>query len=475
VAPSIFWFRRDLRLSDHPALLEAVRLGGADGVLPLFVVDDEFLAPSGPTRARFLAGCLEALEDSMGAPLVMRHGDPAKVVTDLVREVGASDVVVTGDYGPVGQRRDGAVATALEAQGVRFHQVSSPYAVEPGTVSGDKGQPLKVFSAFRRRWEVLGPHVVSPAPDVRWISASSDITASQIEARSGKRRPALFGDLPDGPPVNLPVPGEGAAHQLLEDFMGGPADGYKVRRDFLAENATSGLSPYLRFGCIHPRTILHVASGPGKDLEHFRSEVCWREFYADVLFHNPQSVTEPLQAQMSELVWDKGPEAEERFRRWARGETGIPLVDASMRQLLAEGLMHNRARMIAASFLVKHLHLDWRWGARWFMWRLVDGDLASNVHGWQWTAGTGTDAAPFYRIFSPLAQAERFDPDAAFIHRYVPELAGIPAPKVFEPGGGVSLLDQADYPEAMIDLKAEREEALRRLDEAKQRYGATTQ
>ena len=177
---------------------------------------------------------------------------------------------------------------------------------------------------------------------------------------------------------------------------------------------------------------------------------------------------------MAGLEWDQGQDAEARFRQWAAGQTGIPLVDASMRQLLEEGWMHNRGRMLAASFLVKHLHLDWRWGARWFMWRLIDGDLASNQHGWQWTAGTGTDAAPFHRIFSPVAQAERFDPDGAYIHRYVPELRGIAAPGVLQPGGGVSLLDQSSYPPPMIDLKVERAEALRRAHEERERNRATS-
>ena len=235
----------------------------------------------------------------------------------------------------------------------------------------------------------------------------------------------------------------------------------------MAEPGTSGLSPYLRFGCIHPRTALNAVAGDDEGSVTFRSEIAWREFYADVLFHEPRSARETLQPSLRSLRWDSGPIAVEHFQAWARGETGIPLVDAGMRQLLAEGWMHNRTRMICASFLVKHLHIDWRWGARWFMDRLIDGDLASNSHGWQWTAGTGTDAAPFHRIFSPIAQAERFDVAGSYIRRYVTELASVEPPQLYQPGGGSGLLRPEAYPEAIVELKAEREEALARFAEAR--------
>ena len=467
MAPSILWFRRDLRLADHPALHEAVRLAGPDGVVPVFVLDDTFLAPAGPTRATYLAACLEALEASMGVPLTILSGDPATVLSAFAVELGAAHVVVTGDHGPLGAQRDELVALALASKGATLHRVSSPYCVEPGTVRGATGAPVKVFGAFRRRWEVLGPHVVLPVPDVSFVTAPSTAAIADLVPRAGARRPALFGDLPDAPPSSLPAAGEAAARSLLEEFCEDPIGRYSHDRNLFATAGTSRLSPHLRFGAIHPRTAVAAAAGGSEGATTFISEIAWREFYADVLHHHPASVREPLQAKMARLVVDTGPEAEERFRTWARGETGIPLVDASMRQLLAEGWMHNRGRMLTASFLVKHLHLDWRWGARWFMWRLIDGDLASNTHGWQWTAGTGTDAAPYYRIFSPVAQAERFDPDGAFIHAQIPELAAIPAPRVHQPGGGVDLLTPADYPPPMVDLGTERAEALRRLEETK--------
>lgn len=467
MAPSILWFRRDLRLSDHPALHEAVRRGGREGVIPLFIIDDRFLAPSGPTRAAFLAACLHALEDSMGSRLVIRRGDPSEVLVDICQQTGARDVVVTGDFAPAGMQRDSLVDGALRSIDVDFVRASSPYAVDPGIVVGQKGQPVKVFTAFRRRWETIGPHVVLPVPDASFIEVDSTASIDDLVSLAGSSRPALFGDLPDGPPATLPSAGEATALEQLDQFVAEALDGYADGRNLFAAPGTSRLSPHLRFGTLHPRTALAAASGSGDGPAVFRSEIGWREFYADVLYRNPQSATSELQERMSAMEWDRGDAAEERFRTWARGETGIPLVDASMRQLLAEGWMHNRGRMLTASFLVKHLHLDWRWGARWFMWRLVDGDLASNTHGWQWTAGTGTDASPFYRVFSPIAQAERFDPQAEYIHRWVPELAHINAPMVFQPGGGVDLLNQAAYPTPMIDLAAERLEALRRLEKVK--------
>jgi deoxyribodipyrimidine photo-lyase len=437
-------------------------------VLPLFIADDELLGPAGPARVALLAESLRALERSMGSPLCLRAGRPATVLGRLVAETGARQVLVTADHAPYGRRRDAEVAESLGGLGAELIERGSNYAVEPGTLCSEKGQPLKVFSAFRRRWEQLGPSPVLPEPDCRWASATSELDLDQLIERGSTRRPRLFADLPDGPPTELPTAGEAAAAASLEDFRGRAA-AYSDTRDQLAQPGTSQLSWHLRFGTIHPRRVLTAVAGVDGGAAAFCSEICWREFYADLLFHAPWSARSSLQPSLASLRWDQGPLAEERFRSWALGETGFPLVDAAMRQLLATGWMHNRARMVAASFLVKHLHLDWRWGARWFMWRLVDGDLASNTHGWQWTAGTGTDAAPFHRIFSPTAQAERFDPEAAYVHRWVPELSSTPAPAALRPGGGEGLLRPPGYPEPIVDLAAERAEALVRFAEARGR------
>jgi deoxyribodipyrimidine photo-lyase len=262
--------------------------------------------------------------------------------------------------------------------------------------------------------------------------------------------------------VHLPAAGAAEARARLEQFVAGPLATYADDRDRPAVAGTSGLSPYLRFGCIHPRTVLEQLT-LGSGAERMRSELAWREFYADVLWHRPDSARQPLQPFGRHLRWDTGQQARHRFRAWASGRTGYPLVDAGMRQLLAEGWMHNRVRMVAASFLVKDLHIDWRLGARWFMWHLVDGDLASNQHNWQWVAGTGTDAAPFHRVFNPRSQQERFDPGGDYLRRY---LGDVP----ISPGGGLLAgLSDAEvvYPEPLVDHAIERREALARFDDAR--------
>ncbi len=456
-APAIVWFRRDLRLSDHPALAAAARAG--DGrVLALFVVDDHLLAPAGPTRAAYLAATVRELDRAMGGRLVLRVGDPATVVPALAREVGAASVWASEDFGPQGRRRDERVAAALAAQGCELRSVGSPYVVPPGTVRGPQGSPYRVFTPFYRVWDEIALGHPVDVPDVEWVGAEGS-SSDEIVARAARRRPAVFGDLPDGP-APLPPAGEAAARAALATALTRAHD-YEARRDLLGEEGTSRLSAHLRFGTLHPRSVL-AALGPGSGPRALRRQLAWREFYADVLVHHPESVGRNLQSALDGLEVDRDEAARERFRSWARGETGVPLVDAAMRQLLEEGWMHNRARMVSASFLVKHLHLDWRWGARWFAWRLVDFDLASNQHGWQWVAGTGTDAAPFHRIFSPVRQAERFDPQGAFIRRHVRELANLGAPECWDPGAG-------GYRRPLVDLDVERREALARFATARGR------
>jgi deoxyribodipyrimidine photo-lyase len=273
--------------------------------------------------------------------------------------------------------------------------------------------------------------------------------------------------LPDDPPVDatLPPAGERAALDRLEAFFAGPIDGYARERDCPAADATTRLSPYLKFGCIHPRTVL-ARLGRSKSHEKLRSELAWREFYADVLWHHPESARRALQPAMAGMQLDTGKQADERFRAWTEGRTGFPFVDAGMRQLLGEAWVHNRVRMVVASFLVKDLHIDWTRGARWFMERLVDGDLASNNHGWQWVAGTGTDPAPYFRVFNPVTQAKEHDPAGDFVRRWVPELASLAGGAVHEPwkqAGGLP----AGYPDRIVDHAAERAEALSRYESLK--------
>jgi deoxyribodipyrimidine photo-lyase len=429
---TIMWFRRDLRLADNPALLAA----GADGaeVVPVFVRDPTF-AESGAPRLASLHDALRSLDESIrdrgGHGLVVLDGDPSTEIPKLAADTGAETVFVARDYAPYGRRRDAAVKAALDDVGCHLKGVGSPYAVAPGTVTKDDGDPYAVFTPFSKVWRRTGWDAPADVPggDFRWAALDA------IEL-------AGFGERPD-PGIELPEVGEAAAHDRWNDFLRGALDDYPDRRDLPAVAGTSQLSPALKWGVLHPRQLLADldASGAGPTGHTvFSSELAWRDFYADVLFHQPRTAWENLNTKMDAMPIDTDAAARDRFDRWAAGTTGFGIVDAGMRQLAATGWMHNRVRMIVASFLVKDLHLPWQWGARWFLQHLMDGDLASNNHGWQWAAGTGTDAAPYFRVFNPHLQQERYDPDGSYVERWVP-----------------------DPVEPMLDHKVERDEALSRL------------
>ena len=431
----IMWFRRDLRLGDNPALLAAA----ADGieVVPVFVVDPAFAASGAPRRA-YLHDCLLALDASLrssaGIGLVIGHGDPAQVIPGLADELGAATVFVSRDYSPYGRLRDAAVADALRGSGRHLRGVGSPYAVAPGGVRKGDGTPYAVFTPFSKVWRAHGWEAPfdPPGTDVRWVG----------EGSPGVESEPLDDRLEPG--CELPEAGEQAALHRWSLFRDGGLGAYDERRDLPAVEGTSRLSPALKWGTIHPRTLLADldASGAGAAGDTvFSSELAWRDFYADVLFEQPATAWENLSRKLEHMQVDTDAAARRRFERWTAGQTGFGIVDAGMRQLAATGWMHNRVRMIVASFLVKDLHLPWQWGASHFMRHLVDGDLASNNHGWQWAAGTGTDAAPYFRVFNPTVQQERYDPDGAYVERWAP-----------------------DPVEPMLDHKAEREEALRRLN-----------
>lgn len=420
-ARSVIWLRRDLRLNDHPALAEACAAGE---VLPLFVLDPAFVDRGAP-RAQMLAACLAQLNAAMEGALVVRTGDPAQVVSAVAASVDASMVFVTKDFAPYGRARDARVADALRATGRRLRGVGSNYVAEPGSVLKDDGTSYSVFTPFSRRWLSNGIQApLAPPSAINWIGAPSD--------------PLPRTD-------TLPL----AAGDRWDEFRRGPLDDYAARRNLPAVDGTSRLSAAIKFGLAHPRELLADLNEAIDDHRVFRSELAWRDFYADVLFRVPQSAWENLDKRFDRLHVDTDAAARARFDLWCRGATGFPIVDAGMRQLAASGWMHNRVRMITASFLVKDLHLPWQWGARFFMQHLVDGDLASNNHGWQWAAGCGTDAAPFFRVFNPTAQQDRFDPDGEYVHRWIPEL------------------DTSSYPKPMVDHKAERAEALARYEAIK--------
>ncbi|RZU33951.1 cryptochrome/photolyase family protein [Blastococcus saxobsidens] len=444
---ALLWFRRDLRLGDHPALLAASDAAGPDGdVLPVFVFDDRLWGPSGAPRRRFLLDCLTALDDDLGGALVLRSGDPARVLPELVREVGATSVHVSADAGPYGRRRDDAVEQALGD--VPFVRTGSPYLVTPGRITKRNGTPFQVFSPFARAWREHGWRAPAHSPGaVRWRTG--------VRSDDPPPRPEATADLPPA--------GEQAALDAWALFRDERLLGYAEGRNLPGTSGTSRLSAYLKYGCIHPRTLVaDLAAGEQTEsARRYTDELAWRDFYADVLWHRPESAREYLKPELRALGYDSGPHAEELVRAWEQGRTGFPIVDAGMRQLLGEAYVHNRVRMIVASFLVKDLHQEWTLGARHFMRHLVDGDLASNNHGWQWVAGTGTDASPYYRVFNPVTQGKKFDPDGAYVKRWVPELRDLDPRHVHEPWtapGGIP----DGYPEPIVDHAHERQVALDR-------------
>lgn len=439
-SPVVMWFRRDLRLADNEALCAATA-GGP--VLPIFVIDPTF-ANSGSPRMAFMLRALRALDDEMGGALVIQHGDPVDVLPRVAKAVGASEVYVAKDFAPYGRKRDEDVAAALSAVGARLVESGSAYAVEPSTVRKQDGTPYAVFTPFYKVWQTVGWPKPLEVPKTTWASS-----------------PTVKCDgFPDEPACSSTLPEASAAAALArwDEFSARALDRYYDIRNNPDVDGTSMLSPYLRFGLVHPRTLLADLNDT-KSQSHYRSELCWREFYADVLFHQPRTTWENLQPKMKAMKLDTGAKAKQRFDAWCKGETGYPIVDAGMKQLLATGWMHNRVRMIVASFLVKDLHLPWQWGAKFFMRHLVDGDIASNNHGWQWTAGTGTDAAPYFRIFNPVSQGEKFDPQGTYVRTWLPELADVATNVVHQPWE-LGMLNP--YLPPIVDHAVEREESLAR-------------
>ncbi|MDT8911204.1 deoxyribodipyrimidine photo-lyase [Amycolatopsis sp. PS_44_ISF1] len=447
-APVVLWFRRDLRLGDHAALHEAA--GHSKHVLALYVLDQALIKPSGAPRMAFLLGGLRELDRALGGRLMVVTGDPVREVARVAREIGASAVHVSSDTGPYGRRRDAEVAKALADNDIEWVETGSPYAVTPGRVTKPNGDPYRVFTPFHRAWTRHGwPRPADTGPSlVDWLKPRKSEKLPKPPALEGKE---------------LPEPGESAALDAWHSFLDEGIGTYSSDRDRPDREGTTRLSPYLRWGNIHPRTMLADLAGDEREgAKSLRAELCWREFHADVLWHRPEAARRNYDTRFDGMTQETGAAARRAFDQWCEGRTGFPVVDAGLRQLLAEGWMHNRIRMVVASFLVKDLHLPWQWGARHFMRHLVDGDLASNQLNWQWVAGSGTDAAPYFRVFNPTTQGERFDPAGEYVRKYVPELRGIA-------GKAVHQLKQrpADYPEPMVEHAHERQVAL-------QRYGAIT-
>jgi deoxyribodipyrimidine photo-lyase len=452
---TLWWVRRDLRLADNPALLAAVDEGEA--VLPVFVLDPVLLRSAGLGRRAWLMAALHALDGDLraggGPGLSVLEGRPADVLPRVAQQVGARTVHVSADFAPYGRRRDAQVDAALGNVEAQLTATGSPYAVAPGTLRNGYDLPFKVFSPFHRAWLAQGVHGPAPAvaaDQVTWLAAPNRVT---LEAAD----PALVS-------VAGEHPARASWRAWLDRRSGGPAD-YKALHNTPGADATSHLSPALRWGHLHPRTVL-------ADLGEHRSEgsaaiarqVAWRDFYADVLLHRPDAVTSPIKHEFRDLPVDDpvpGSAAAERLAAWEEGRTGYPLVDAGMRQMVAEGWMHNRLRLVTGSFLVKDLHLGWWHGADVYMRHLRDGDVAQNQLNWQWVAGCGNDPAPYYRIFNPVLQSEKFDPEGTYIRRYVPELADVPLEYLHAPWTSPDRLPPG-YPPPIVDHAVERKESLAR-------------
>jgi len=448
----ILWFRRDLRIHDNPALVAAVEGAWADGdgtVIPVVLIDPTLWPTWGANKQAYLIDSLTALNGSLGGNLLVKHGRAQEVIPTLATQHGIQAVHSASDYSAYGIKRDAQIHETLTQHGIDYVHTGSGYAVAPGRVTKDDGTPYKVYTPFYKMWMKHGWR--SPAADPvkwpTWLAPESD----GIPAR------------PQTTAIQIPAAGEQAALERWAYFKERALSDYTDNRNRPDIDGTSKLSTALKWGEIHPRTLLaQLGDEPGHEV--FRKEIAWREFYADVLFNRPDTVDDYFNPLYKQMRYDTGPEADLKFLAWCAGKTGYPLVDAGMRQLIQEGRMHNRVRMVVASFLIKDLHIEWQRGANYFMEQLLDGDYASNSHGWQWTAGCGTDASPYYRVFNPIGQAERFDTQGDYVRKYIPELAHIAGKDVHQPWTVLGGLDH-NYPEPIVDHAAERIEALERLAE----------
>jgi deoxyribodipyrimidine photo-lyase len=464
MAPAIVWFRRNLRLDDNVPLDAALR--GHDSVVPVFVLDDHYLAGDfSPPRLRFLTESLRELEADLaakGSRLLFRKGPSGAALAALARETGADAVYSHLDHEPHGTDLAREVETALARQGTRLRLLPDLHLVLPGSLLTEAGRPFTAFTPFSRRWREADKAAPVPEP-IRVPTPPTVLDPAFPSIPMSRPR----GFRAEGAPENPPG-GARAGRALWDAFRGRALARYADARDLPGAAGTSRLSPHLRFGTVGVRRLLAEARAKWREadaagrtsIDVFVKELAWREFYAAILASFPRVLTECFRPEFERFPWVTEEEAEERFTAWRDGRTGYPIVDAGMRQLAHEGWMHNRVRMVVASFLTKHLLVDWRRGEELFRARLADGDPASNAGGWQWSAGCGTDAQPFFRIFNPVLQGERFDPDGAYVKRWLPEIAAWKSAGKDLHAPWKASLPPAGYPAPVVDLVAARAVAL---------------
>lgn len=470
-AAIVVWIRRELRAQDHLALWSATQ--DASRVVPVYLVDRAFHASS-PAKRLLVVESLRLLREEMrklGGELFVRRGEAPDVLPMLVRETGAAGVYLTRSYEPEASKAEARLRSLLEGEGKLFRDFKDDVIFERTEILNSSGEPFRIYSAYRRAWMARRDDIAPPLPTLRELDSPS-IDPGGLPAGEGTGSPAS---------ITVPGAGESAALASLDAFLSTRAGAYRERRDFLAGDGTSRLSHHLSVGSLSPRRLYRAISGriDGRSdprggatsggrggIDTFLDQVIWREFYKQILANFPRVDGESFRREFDAVSWrtNVGP-----FDAWRDGVTGYPVVDAAMRQLKSEGWMHNRGRMIVASFLTRDLHVDWRMGERHFMEHLADGDLALNNGGWQWSAGTGTDPQPWHRIFNPVLQGRKFDPDGSYVKKYVPELSRVPARYVHSPWempdsaareAGVKL--GRDYPAPVVDHQRERREALLR-------------
>ncbi|WP_226006520.1 cryptochrome/photolyase family protein [Natrinema salinisoli] len=462
----VHWHRRDLRTTDNRGLARAAST--EEPVVPLFVLDPTVLEHASPVRVACL---LESLADlrtwyrDRGSDLLVARGEASGVVPQVAAAHDATRVVWNEDYSGLARDRDRAVRAALEEAGIAAESVHDAIHHEPGSITPNQGEHYSVFSYFWKKWR-----------DRDKRAAVAEPVADDLADVSGEPIPSLAELGFDEPEATPPTVTMAAARERVADFCSGPIYDYADQRDYPAASGTSRLSPHLKWGTIGPRELFaateRAADGAStaddrESVREFQRQLAWREFYAHVLAFNPETITEDFSGYEHEIEWRDDPDA---LEAWRAGETGYPIVDAGMRQLLAEGWMHNRVRMLVASFLTKDLMLDWRAGYDWFQRRLADHDTANDVGGWQWAGSTGTDAQPYFRVFNPMKQGREYDPDAEYIREHVPELADATADEIhgwheLEPAQRERIAP--DYPAPIVDHADRREQAIELFERAR--------